>query len=71
MFCFFGSELGAESDFELIDDDDMPQYPGETCPGKYLSTKPPGESKHEMSTGLSSIRKRTPRKIKKKQKTNG
>ena len=36
------SELGAESDFELIDDDDMPMYPGETCPGKYLSTKPTG-----------------------------
>ena len=44
-FQFLIAELGAESDFELIDDDDMPMYPGETCPGKYLSTKPAGVNK--------------------------
>ena len=44
-FQFLIAELGAESDFELIDDDDMPMYPAETCPGKYLSTKPAGVNK--------------------------
>ena len=39
------SKLGTESDFELLYGDNMPLYPGETFPGKYLSTKPTGVKK--------------------------